>query len=273
MWHIDVEFKKPRARLFLWNEDTRQMSKLKIANYTMLWTEINWVPLVVNGTLHFTYSFDPLRVIQCPDLDQYPIIWCHMVYMASEDPTYKFNEWIDAFRGGSPWVHYEENYYISFAHTHYQYIKEMTSNESFVEGGIYSANMAVLKVVPGPTPTFRIVYISDPMLFNHRLLRSGDITRSKSINWPFVFPVGVILRNRDVADIGVHVNDARGFILRFHGLINLMDQVIETDSRNIQSTMLDENSDQSQPELGLVHKLAREGAIKLRETEQSESFP
>lgn len=141
--------------------------KLK-TNRDMPRTEINWIPLDVNGELYFTYSIDPLRVLKCdPNTGE-----CKFVFEQKDSEKHPFVYSRDHLRGGTPWVLYKYPYYISMGHN---VVVQTNSHYSY-----YNANLLVLCVNP-----WRLVYVSRRLQFNHDWMTSTPIVRNHTILQPF----------------------------------------------------------------------------------------
>lgn len=177
-------------------------------------TEINWIPLDINGELYLTYSIDPLRVMKCNQ-------WTGDCKFVHEQAGTKDNAFLytnDHLRGGTPWVLYKYPYYISLAHS------VSATYKPYMDFAIYNAHLVVLSVEP-----WRVVYTSGAIHANSEWLNSEPIIRNHTIKGAFWYPTGLILWDEDVMDISCHLNDASGHVLRFKGLAAIMEQVIKND--------------------------------------------
>ncbi len=174
----------------------------------------HWMALIQNDELYFVHNLDPLRVMKCSIAGH-----CEFVY----DPRDKGNDFVfehhvSHLRGGTPFEHYSGPYYISIAHsTMYK-----TSNHH----RYYTAHIVILCVKP-----YRIVYVSDDIKINPEIYAEAPMARPRWIEDGFIFPVGLIIENKDNMLIGVHVNDYSSVLIRFKGLKKFMDQIINLDKR------------------------------------------
>jgi hypothetical protein len=203
------------GRMHVWDYEEKRIAKLEIDGVKMMVTEINWVPLDVNGTLYFVYSFDPLRILTCSLIGR-----CHFAYQAKGAENFEFDPKSDHLRGGTPFVLYKWPYYISVAHSQLVVGKNKTL--------YYESEFVLLRVFP----EFRIVYVSDPIAIHQRLLDTVEIVRAHTITRPFIFPLGIIVWSDDVIDTSAHVNDHNGYVIRFHGMQKILSTVIAYDRRN-----------------------------------------
>lgn len=197
--------------MFDMNRNIKRRLKL---NTKLHRTEINWIPIDVNGELYYTYSLDPLRVMKCDKTTGD----CRFIYEQAGTQEHPFTYSSDHLRGGTPWVLYKYPYYIGVAHN---VIVTISPQDNF---SVYNANLVVLCVDP-----WKIVYVSGNLDFNGKWLLSAPVIRSQTILLPFFYPSGLILRNPDVIDVSGHLNDANGHIVRMSGIKSIMDQVIAKD--------------------------------------------
>lgn len=204
------------GRIHVWDFEENKIVKLRVKNASLCWVEINWVPVVAKKQLYYIYTLDPLQVLRCDIRNG----MCHFLedYQETKD-SYTFQYFRDHLRGGTPFLEYKWPYFIGLAHS------TMVTSSPWDSYGIYSAHLVVISVDP-----FRIVYVSSPIKFNETFLSSVPIARPFAQIKPFVFPVGIILRNLDVIDFGAHLSDSASYIVRMRGVSKLMNSVMSIDS-------------------------------------------
>lgn len=216
-WLVDPTYKDQMSgRLFMYDLD-RHIKKKITLNSQLHRTEINWIPLDVNGQLYFTYSLDPLRVMKC----NRSTAACEYVFEQKGTTRNPFIYSSDHLRGGSPWILYKYPYYISVGHN------VVVTKSPDINYSLYNANIIVMSVEP-----WKIVYVSKNIEFDSRWLNNTKVVRNHTILRSFFYPSGAILKNNDVLDVSGHVNDAAGHIIRIRGIQKLMDKVIYDDNSN-----------------------------------------
>ncbi|XP_013387769.1 uncharacterized protein LOC106156882 isoform X2 [Lingula anatina] len=217
IWIWDDKDKASRGRMHLWNCQENSIKRLNVRDYDFLVVEINWAPLEINGSLYYIYTLDPFRVLKCePSTGD-----CHFVVNDSPDNNrFEYNR--EHLRGGSPFLLYKWPYYIGMAHS---VIVSQTPKENF---GIYNTHLVIISV----EPTFRIVYVSAQIQFKEKFLNQFPIARPYAQMRPFVFPVGIIFRNDDVIDVGAHLNDNSGYVIRLRGIRTLVRDAIALDKHH-----------------------------------------
>ncbi|CAH1784813.1 unnamed protein product [Owenia fusiformis] len=211
------------GHLFILDYDRNILRKPKIVDHKIANIDSNWSPLVIDDSLHFVYTLDPLRILKCLK-DVHMDIICHFV--TSLDTTlqkYPFDVHRDILRGGSPFMPYKESYFISVAHSTLTYF----TPEQDMPHPVYGAHIVLLKVYP-----FRIIHVSEPFKIHPRIYDNIPLVRKHFILAPFFYPTGLIVENSDTIDIGVHINDYRAFIVRVTGIENILNKAMKSDSRN-----------------------------------------
>lgn len=177
----------------------------------------HWMALILDDRLYFVHNLDPLRVLNCT-LDGK----CMFIHQEVGRNGFVFSDVHSHLRGGTPFELYEFPYYISIAHV------TMFKSKGFHR--YYTAHLVVLKVNP-----FRVVFLSNPIKIHKRLYKMAPMVRRQYIDDGFLFPVGLIIRDKDSIEIGGHINDFNGVIIRLKGLSSLMSEIIATDSsQNLQ---------------------------------------
>ena len=196
----------------------RHIKKKLTLNTKLLRTEINWIPLDIDGELYYTYSLDPLRVMKCDR----ETAACKFIYKQEGSAANPFVYTSDHLRGGTPWVLYKYPYYISVGHN------VLVTTSPRLDYSLYNSNILVLSVKP-----WRLVYASSNIFYNQTWIRRLPIIRNQTILTGFFYPSGLIKRSDDVLDVSGHVNDAAGYIVRVRGIRQLMEKVISRDQENV----------------------------------------
>ncbi len=171
----------------------------------------HWMSLVDHDQLYFVHNLDPLRVMHCTLEGE-----CNFVHDDSKRDGLNFNDHISHLRGGTPFELYEYPYYVGIAHC--------TMYKSSNHKRFYTAHLVVIRANP-----FRIVYVSNDIRIHPQIYETTPMVRARYIEDGFIFPVGLLVENRDTIAIGVHVNDHSSVVIRMRGLENLLGKVIETD--------------------------------------------
>ncbi|XP_067933957.1 uncharacterized protein [Watersipora subatra] len=217
-WLVDPTFNNQiSGRLHLYDMDRHIKKKLTL-NTKLLRTEINWIPLDIDGELYYTYSLDPLRVMKCDR----ETAACKFIYKQEGSAANPFVYTSDHLRGGTPWVLYKYPYYISVGHN------VLVTTSPRLDYSLYNSNILVLSVKP-----WRLVYASSNIFYNQTWIRRLPIIRNQTILTGFFYPSGLIKRSDDVLDVSGHVNDAAGYIVRVRGIRQLMEKVISRDQENV----------------------------------------
>ena len=200
--------------MYMWNYEEESLTKLRLFDHgrevKLSGWEKNWCPLVINDQLYLFYNIDPMTVLKCNISGV-----CNVV---QNTPVAK-DQNIEVFlRGGTPFVLYKYPYYIGVAHSKNMYCDRARP--------MYRAHIVVVSV----QPTFRLVYTSDNLRFNEKILALKP--KPQLIFDKYLYPISLVLRNDDIADVGMHLNDEAALILRLQGLTKLMSDVIEADSKS-----------------------------------------
>lgn len=174
----------------------------------------HWMALVEDNQLFMVQLLDPLRVMNCTLEGS-----CKLIHKEPEsNNTFVFHDVTSHLRGGTPFVLYEWPYYISIAHS------TLFRNPSWKR--FYAIHLVVLRVSP-----YRVVYVSHDIQVHADIYKMAPIVRTLYIVDNFVFPVGLILEDKDKLAIGVHVNDHSSMILRLKGVEDIMNKVMAQDRR------------------------------------------
>lgn len=206
------------GRVHLWHWDKKYKRKLVVPGLKLRRTEINWIPMDVNGSLHLTYSLDPLRVMKCTISTGN----CVFVHQHPEAENHTFTHTGDRLRGGTPFIMYKYPYYIGVGHS------VSTSYRPREGFSVYSVHFIVMTVDP-----WRLVYVSRHIEADQVLLRSRPLIRNHTIIGNFWYPMGIVKWSDDIIDVSCHVNDYDGHVVRLRGIEKLMKQVIEKDQSNV----------------------------------------
>lgn len=219
-WIVDKDsHDEVGGRVHIWNWDKRQKRKLKLPGVQLQRTEINWIPMDVNGSLYVTYSLDPLRVMKC-GIDSGNCSFVH-----EQLTNHKFSFSADHLRGGTPFIAYSYPYYISVGHS------VGVTYAPTPDFSVYSTHLIVLHA----GNPWRIVYVSRHIEASETWLKSRPIVRNHTITGDFWYPMGIVKWNDDVIDVSCHLNDYDGHVVRLRGIKNLMDKIITTDMANVAS--------------------------------------
>ena len=175
--------------------------------------EKNWCPLVTNNTLYILRNMDPLQILKCENLSR-----CTFYVNDTDALTFRLDDKKCPLRGETGFLEYEYPYYIGIGHT-----TNLRATSRF-----YRAHIVVLSV----EREFRVVYVSDPIQVNSKVFKlfAGSEFWSVVEN-NFIFPVGLVLENRDSILLGAHVNDQGSGLFRIQGLKSLLSKVIDTDRK------------------------------------------
>ena len=173
----------------------------------------HWMALVENNELYFVHKFDPLRVMHCTNKG-----YCEFIHNEEKRNGFIFKDESSHLRGGTPFLLYEKNYYISVAHAT---MFKVSNNHRY-----YTAHIVVLCTHP-----YRVVYVSDDLRVHPQVYLDAPMVRPRWIEDGFIFPVSLIIENKDSIVIGVHVNDFSSILLRLRGIKKIMANVIKLDQR------------------------------------------
>ncbi|CAH1798616.1 unnamed protein product, partial [Owenia fusiformis] len=178
----------------------------------------HWMPFVIKDRLHYVYTLDPLRILEC---NVGANMSCWFIHRADKTPhgDVLWQDWDYFLRGGTPLSEYQWPYYIGFAHTA---LYRVDNSRRY-----FTTNLFVLCV----EPQYRLVYISGKIEVSGQLLNRFRIIRPFVTSDPFIFAISLILEDDDTAALGVHINDKTGAILRMKGLKNLLEDVMLVDKR------------------------------------------
>lgn len=198
-------------------------------------TEKNWVPIIIQGHVHYLYSLAPLRIILCEregtshdafekrdeknDVTSYKKR-CHVKYKG--DPV-SVGSQMSALRSGTNWVEFSPGVYFSFARTSIRYEK--------CAYAIYRPNLVVLKfnIRPenGEYVDPRIIYVSEPIvrfdsrifaLYDQEGLSNGDKCDDRAVLIPGSIPRWTGMENGDSTDVIFCVNDDMTVLAQMHGV-------------------------------------------------------
>jgi len=229
---------------FFWDYDEEQVVMPKIregqptlqTSHASVPRDKHWSPYTYKDQLYFIYSLDPLRILLC-DRDSK----CYFTRKEGGD-NYEFHQVADSLRGGTPTVHYKDEFYITIAHS------TMFRKDDWKR--VYTINLAVLKIT---NDNHRIVFLSSPILFNETFMSSIPMVRHRYIRDDFVFPVSLLVEDADNIIIGGHVNDHSSYLFRVTGIQSLMDDVM------VGSKKLSDVG----PQPGKLHNLTKEFSSQL----------
>lgn len=182
----------------------------------------HWSPLVHQNTLFFVYSLDPLNILQCSFL----LDKCQCTFINMPGSTFLFNEGITHLRGGTPFIHHTESYYISFAHSVMRVKEESKSADSEEENKIYSVHLVVLSTAP----TFRLVFVSQPIQISEEIFKtSSQILSKPAISYGYALPVSLIQEDLNSYVLSLNIRDETSVAVRITGMKDLMTKIITQD--------------------------------------------
>ena len=176
--------------------------------------EKNWMVLTVDNTLFFGRTLDPFSVVKCSIKGK-----CTLGYPE------RLNMYvIGRLRGGTPFEHYSDNYFITFAHS--MSSRRRLNPVTKWPYHIYKAHIIVIHTEP-----FRIVYVSYGLLLPKSIFQNAPMAyrTMRYIEDDFFFPVSSLYESDDKVVIGGHVNDHSSILLRMSGIKQLMEKVINAD--------------------------------------------
>jgi hypothetical protein len=175
----------------------------------------HWMALIQHDELYFVHNLDPLRVMHCT-LQGY----CKFIHNELDKKNgFIFEDHISHLRGGTPFELYEWPYYISVAHAT---MYKKSNNHRY-----YTTHLVVLCVRP-----YRIVFVSNDIKIHPLVYETIPIVRWKYIDDGFIFPVGLLIEDKDTMTLGVHVSDYSSVLIRVKGLQRLMTQAIAKDLKD-----------------------------------------
>lgn len=190
----------------------------------------HWMACIRNNQLYFVHNFDPLRVLKCTVKG-----YCEFIPMHYQD-NFVFKDIVSHLRGGTPFEQYEDDYYISIAHST---MFKVSNNHRF-----YTAHLVVMNMNP-----YRVVFVSDDLQVHPQIYKEAPMVRPAWIEDGFIFPVSLIIEDTDSIVIGVHVNDFSSVLLRLRGVGKLLRKVIDLDKKQ---------KPISGPPVGYIHKHVHE---------------
>ncbi|OAF71298.1 hypothetical protein A3Q56_00940 [Intoshia linei] len=193
--------------------------------------------------IYFVQSLDPLLIMKCyrTKSSKLPCYYTRTscVYKNYEQ---KFNSAIfhdikSHLRGGTPFIQHDPDYpqyYISIAHSTY-----------FLQNGTryYTTNFIIMYVCDNEnlvndsnlhlsdSDCSRIIYISDDLKIDTKVMEKYPILRSKYIHYNFIFPVSLISEYPHFI-MGVHVNDYASVLIKLKHFGKLVDEIIQFDISN-----------------------------------------
>ena len=173
----------------------------------------HWAAYIYKKELYFVHNIDPLRILKC-SLNG-TCLFHH--YEGSREVGKAFSNYKTHLRGGTPFEHYEGAYYLGFAHS--ALYKKRTGYHRY-----YSTHLLVLNA-----ETNRFAYCSAAIEVHREVMMSAPMVRRGHIEDYFIFPVGIILEDKDAVTMGVHINDYSSVAIRLRGIRKLMRGVMALD--------------------------------------------
>lgn len=202
-------------------------------------TEKNWVPIMIQGELHYVYSLAPLRILKCqlPTTETANAASAGGKSPKREDVTdYKKictvqfkGEPVDsgsqtgALRSGTNWVEFSPGVYFSLARTRFMHKK--------CSYGLYRPHLIIMRFEvdskSGAYSKPRIIYASEPITrfddqifqkYLNRGLGNGDKCDDRAVLTPGSISHWTGMEDGDRADVIISVNDDLNVMLRFTGM-------------------------------------------------------
>lgn len=200
-------------------------------------TEKNWVPIMIQGELHYVYSLAPLRILKCQlpssgsanainnaksqkreDVTDYKKI-CTVQFKG--EPVDSGSQ-TGALRSGTNWVEFSPGVYFSLARTRFMHKK--------CSYGLYRPHLIVMRFdvdsKSGAYSKPRIIYASEPITrfddaifqkYLDRGLGNGNKCDDRAVLTPGSISQWTGMESGDQADVIISVNDDLNVMLRFTG--------------------------------------------------------
>lgn len=208
--HVDYN----RCRIHVHDVYASVTYLLEVDRLVLLPWEKNWAPFVKNNTIHFVYSFEPLRVIRCETLPH-----CTLVFGVDDDTSGR--QEIHTLRGGSPWLALDpsERYYMSLAHT----TDRRGSTMALLGYPLHRAMLVLLRTAP----TFEIIYVGGPLEVSRDLMANElhASTQVLRVN-PVIDPCGITrLDTLDAFYVSISF-DSGGALIATCGLMAIAEDVV-----------------------------------------------
>ena len=211
---------KERIRISFYDIENDRTYLTSVENrMSYIKAERNWVPFVVDEKLYMVQLLEPLSILSCTVKGE-----CSYVYQENSTCA------TIRLRGGTPFEHYDQGYYISLAHSVSIYPYDPKASHLGIRK-YYSVHLVVLTV----SPFAQLVYVSKSVKIPNEIYARNpipNVIKHQYIDHDFYFPVSLILESKDSAVIGAHVNDNDSILIRMRGLQKLMDQIIKHGNGN-----------------------------------------
>ena len=199
-------------RLFLWSLPDSRLYDIEIENYKMNLIEKNWPPLVGDDgkSLFYIYQMLPFtRILKC-QIDN--LLSCHFVAGEPDfsDESVKTRKML--LRGGSPFVHYKSDYFLSATH----------SLQWLARGRIYASQLTLLNL-----KTNQIVFVTSPILFETSIQMKMNHSNVDGILFPFFYARSIFIeRDENSLILAGGLNDYSSSIIKLKGVTDLLGTLI-----------------------------------------------
>jgi len=202
----------PGRSMFVYNINDHELIHLRV-NFSLEREQKNWSPLIFRDKLFFVYNLDPLFILHCEPPLCLPWYCGISNHLPIDIPH--------ILRGGTPFVHYKNSYYVSFAHL--RFFSEL--HQLF----IYRSVLVVLFMGDDP----HIVYMGN--LNDFEYFREGKESipiQENSIQFPYGFEWE---QGKRCALVGISHQDRKPLSIRICGFDELLEKII---GRDIQATRM-----------------------------------
>jgi hypothetical protein len=219
--------------------------------------EKNWVPILIQGKLHYFYSLSPLRIMRCDgfsdvseprdeteDVSGYRNE-CQVMF---KGPLVTQGRQTSGLRCGTNWLEFSPGLFFSFARTR-------VTNRKCPGYAIYRPNLVLMRFdIDSETGEYydpRVVYVSDPITKFDDILfgayASMGLAGGNRCDDRAVLTPGSISRLKEVdggydVDLTISVNDDMSFVIRLEGIDRAIHQALEKEPSLKKSRKLDKKS-------------------------------
>ena len=177
-------------------------------------TNKNWTPLLYKSSneLVLVYTMQPVRLIQCNVHSGD----CH--FIAIED-THFFNKEVADLRGGTPFYHYRDNYYYSFARTR-------DPSDKICQGAYYRPVFTIIEFTKEDNK-FTPVFISAPFDFFGLPQQAVDPNiEATNCAWRYMLPYSIV-NNNETMRLTLNLRDNENVVVTFGNVTDNIEALIE----------------------------------------------
>lgn len=240
-------------------------------------TEKNWVPILIQGELHYVYSLSPLRILKCSEPENSDSegsstsesdnikdkVTDHrkICTVQFKGESVHSGSQTGALRSGTNWIEFSPGVFFSFARTRFMHKK--------CDYGLYRPHLLVLRFeidtkAGGAYTKPRIIYASEPItrfddeifnLYVKRGFASGSKCDDRAVLTPGSITRWTGMDGGDVADVIISVNDDINVLLKLEGLGAIVQAALD-----------------SEPNLKKSRFLARKNAITSKAEREMKKF-